>query len=168
MQANRSKAEPNMIEDFDAFWAEYSNRERPKVKIRGELVDVPFDISLELAQRIEKADAQDAEALMGLIGELYGPDIMDRWTQAGMTTREYMLILAWSLMRARGVDVGFAEVADQLAQINPADLGKERPPAPAKPLEPIAKTKTRTTRSASTGRSSSPTSRVSTASTRKR
>jgi hypothetical protein len=153
-----------VIEDFDAFWAEHSAApDRPMVRIRGELVPIPLDMPLDLAQRMESAGVADEAMMRELLGELYGADVLDRWTAAGMGAQEFLVLIAWSVARARGADVSFADVAEQLRTLPEGGAREGKAQAPAKPLPPLKRT-----RSGGTGGSSSRTLRVSTGTTRKR
>ncbi len=114
MSGHTDDAEPAEVADFDAFWAEHTAAEqREKVRVCGELVPVPTDLTLEQEQRLSTVDSSNESEVEALITELFGAGTLDRWTAAGMTTRQLAALLAWSLMRARGQRISFAEAAER-------------------------------------------------------
>lgn len=144
---------------FDAFWAEVSGGATET--IRGVVVAVPTDMPIAMEMRItqlqESGSEQDIRELLSL---LFGDDVLDEWTEAGMGMRELQTVLTWGIAHASGKPLTFQEAYDALAAAEDAAEGK----APNRAARRAAQSKP----SASTGGRSKRTSAVSTASTRAR
>jgi hypothetical protein len=162
---NGTAPTPPPVEDFDAFWAKFTDTRRPKALIRGVEVAAPYDIPLELSERIDAATPDDQDTVHDLLAELYGEGIVDRWKAAGMGAIEFFVVLTWSYMRAGGSSATFEDAmavvqeAFDSGALNDAQTVPNRADRRA-----AAKGKGRTAPSARTGARSSRTSAASTAS----
>ncbi|MBP5931823.1 hypothetical protein F3K39_28220 [Streptomyces sp. LBUM 1479] len=144
-------------QSFDDFWAEVS-RGRTEV-IRGVEVQVPTDMPLIVEQRVEELqNSGSLEDIQELLGLLFGADVLDQWLQAGMGLREFQVIITWGLAHASGNPLTFQEALDLVEQ--GAGAGKQL--APKGPNRAA-----RRSQSAAGGGRSKPTSRASTATSRK-
>ncbi|WP_113699186.1 hypothetical protein [Nonomuraea lactucae] len=155
--------EPNEHESWDDFWAEVQRKEAaertgpPTQTIRGVEVRVPHDLPLLFERKVDQLkDASDEAAFAELVAELFGVDVLDAWIDAGMTGREFEVVLAWGMANGKGRTMSFRE-AYELIQKRNNNQGK----APASSTRKSA-------RSGGSGRSSKRTSGASTASRRKR
>ena len=113
--------------DFDAFWASHGPTEH--VRIKGELVELPKDVPLWLVMRATDATTQDASEVRRMVGVLYGEDTLDRWTERGLGVRQLSVILAWTIARAQGSQITFAEAArrvEQVMSLPPASTRQQR------------------------------------------
>ena len=129
--------------------------------IRGLEVDVPYDLPLDFRARMEElSDSDNEDDVRELVAELYGPDALEAWTEAGMGSVELQVVLAWGVAQGEGLDITFAEAYEVVT------TGK--PPAR---LEGNRRTRraraARNGSSVSTGGRSRPTSAASTASPRR-
>lgn len=104
--------------DFDAFWAEYSeSAPRQHVLVLGEKIDIPFDVPLELEQRMTAADTSDRQALANLLQEIYGEDVLERWTAKKMGVKQMAILVTWTLMRVQGGTLTLTEVANKMQEL---------------------------------------------------
>lgn len=112
----------NQVTDFDAFWAEYSET-APKEKVRflGELLSVPFDLPMELEQRMTMANMRDKVELASILEQIYGQDVLERWTQKKVGAKQFAVLVAWTLMRVQGGNMTPHEVAESMK--NAVNLG---------------------------------------------
>ncbi|MCP2261086.1 hypothetical protein LX15_004806 [Streptoalloteichus tenebrarius] len=141
-------------DDFLAFWAEHDDTTRETRRILGVDVTVPHDLPLRFEQRLDQAGAAATEDdLRVLLVDLFGQDVLDRWVDAGITSRQLQVLLAWGIANGSGRRIGFAEAADIVAKAEAAK-GKAASRAPAGGSS-------RTRASAGTGRSSKRTSAAS-------
>ena len=104
------------VEDFDAFW-QRQDRRGPRVRIAGEVVDLPPAIPLEfelLAKRM--AAKADDKSVRRCVAVLFGADRIDAWAAAGMDSEQFKVLLAWAPQRIAGNDVSLAEVAAIIAK----------------------------------------------------
>lgn len=162
---------PAAVEDWDAFWSQHVASRRPMVRIRGVDVTAPYDMPLELAERMQAADASDTTLVQDLLGELYGEGIVEQWTAAGMGGLEFFVVLTWSYMRAGGSTATFADAFDAVQkgiESGALDLDAEQTVPNRADKRAAAKGKGSTTRSGRTGAQSSRTSAASTSSSRPR
>lgn len=122
MTAPDDTAEGVTSHDFDAFWAAHGQRQT--VRILGEDVPLPTDVPMWLVLRAEGAPVQDAAEVRRMVSTLYGDDQLDRWTEQGLGMRQLSVILAWTVARAQGAGISFAEAADRVERV------MSDPPAP--------------------------------------
>lgn len=143
-------------ESWDAFWAEVSGARTET--IRGVEVQVPRDVPFGFEERLGALSASSArEDVAELITALFGPDVFDAWADAGMGYYELLTVLTWGMAQASGTDMTFIEAYQAVQELNAE--GK----APSPPNRAA-----RRAQSKPIGGPSKPTSRASTASTRKR
>lgn len=164
---------PAPVEDWDAFWSQHVESRRPKARIRGVEVTAPYDMPLELAERMQAADANDTGLVQDLLAELYGEGIVEQWTAAGMGGLEFFVVLTWSYMRAGGSTATFAEAFEAVEKglaSGALDLDAEQPVPNRADKRAAAKAapKGSTTPSGRTGARSSRTSAGSTSSSRRK
>lgn len=153
MTARKTKDES---QSWDDFWTEVSKGGTEV--IRGIEVQVPTDMPLILARRVEELqDSEREEDVAELVSLLFGTDCMEQWREKGMGLREFQTILTWGITHAGGKQISFAE-AYALVE-NGEGAGK----APAQPNRAA-----RRSQSAATGGRSKRTSSASTTSARAR
>jgi hypothetical protein len=160
------------VEDWDAFWSKHVAERRPRALIRGVEVTAPYDLPLELAERMQNATPDDTTLVQDLLAELYGDGIVDQWTAAGMGGLEFFVVLTWSYMRAGGSAATFADAFEAVQkglESGALDLDAEQPVPNRADKRAAAKApKGSTTRSGRTGARSSRTSAASTSSSRQK
>lgn len=141
---------------WDEFWAATTAKQRRTEVIRGLEVDVPYDLPLDFRARMEElSDSDDEDDVRELVAELYGPDALDAWTQAGMGSVEFQVILAWGVAQGEGLDISFAEAYEVVT------TGK--PPARLEGNRRVRRA--RAARSGSSNGSGGPSRRISAANT---
>jgi hypothetical protein len=167
---NGTAPAPAPVEDWDAFWSTHVEARRPKARIRGVEVTAPYDLPLELAERMQEANANDTTLVQDLLAELYGEGIVEQWTAAGMGSLEFFVVLTWSYMRAGGSSATFADAFDAVQkglESGALDMDAQQPVPNRADKRAAAKApKGRTTPSGRTGARSSRTSAASTSSSR--
>lgn len=137
-------------QSWDDYWAEVAPDERTET-IRGVEVDVPANLPLKFIRELEQlVGSSREEDIRYLLTKLFGEDVLDDWTEAGMTGEEFQTALAWGAAQGQGRDVSFREAHEAVRT-----GGKSQ--APESP-----------TRSGATGARSRRTSGGSTRSRRKR
>ncbi|WP_101788645.1 hypothetical protein [Nonomuraea indica] len=149
-------------QSWDDFWAEVQRAEQaartgpPTQIIRGVEVRVPHDLPLLFERKVDQLrDSGDEDAFAELLADLFGADVLDAWTEAGMMAREFQVVLAWGMANGKGREMSFRE-AYELVVAQDGDEGK-------------GKSSTRTNaRSGGTGGRSKRTSAANTSSRRKR
>lgn len=150
-------AEPD-TQAWDDFWAEVQPQQRTET-ICGVEVLVPTDMPLNLMRRLEELESSEDEGdLHELVGLLFGEGALADWQDAGMTTGQFQVALAWGIAHAQGQDLSFREVFEL---VRAAEQGKALP-------NRAARRAAARPRSASTGGRSKPTSSGSTGSPRTR
>lgn len=109
----------NEFQGFDAFWAERLRREAaergqaPTEVIRGVTIVVPQDVSLMFERKMNQMKTRsDDGAYKELLAALFGVDVLDAWTDAGMGGREFRVVLAWGMSHGKGQPVTFQEAYD--------------------------------------------------------
>lgn len=113
------------VEDFDAFWSA-QDRHGPRVRIAGEVVDLPPAIPLEfelLAKRMATSSS-DAD-VRRCVAVLFGADRIEQWAKAGMDAQQFKVLLAWAPQRIAGNNVSLAEVAAIIAKAEAAQESGE-------------------------------------------
>ncbi|MGH3942509.1 MAG: hypothetical protein ACRDTG_28575 [Pseudonocardiaceae bacterium] len=155
-----------LVEDFDAWRATRAAKTRPKIRIYGEIVDIPLDISVDLAQRIEDADDSDNETIWELTEELYGPNTLEKWIEQKIGTQELAVLLAWSVARSQGAEITLDQAERRQQEITSAKAKGNIDEGKAGKAGNRANRRART-RSENSGDSSSRTSSGSTRSSRR-
>lgn len=103
--------------DFDAFWQQYSDKvEKETVTILGEQVNLPFDLSLDLTERMNSANVNDKESLGKLLEEVYGEDVLTRWMAKRIGVRQMAILISWTVMKVQGGGLSLMEVAEIMEQ----------------------------------------------------
>ena len=122
--------EPTEHQSWDDFWAEVQRKEAaertgpPTQTIHGVEVRVPHDLPLLFERKVDQLkDASDEAAFAELVAELFGADVLDEWIDAGMTGREFEVVLAWGMANGKGRNMSFRE-AYELIQERDNDRGK--------------------------------------------
>ncbi|MDN5858081.1 MAG: hypothetical protein L0H84_05605 [Pseudonocardia sp.] len=164
-------AEVELVDDFDAFWAA-KKEQQPHTRIRGVVVPIPMDLPLALIAQMQGATAADEDTNKAILAEVYSPDIIEQWINAGMGAREFFVVLTWSFVRGSGGQISFADAverADEVMTKIGEDGGGAAGKAAAAKVKPKAKAgpNRATRRSAAAGGSSSRTSAANTASPRR-
>lgn len=99
------------VEDFDAFWSE-QDRTRVRVRIMGEVIELPPALPLEFELLAKKLAASSKEKdVHRLVGVLFGEQALGRWIAKGMDAEQFSVLLVWGPLRIAGKDVSLAEVA---------------------------------------------------------
>ena len=143
-------------QSWDAFWAEVSGQARTET-IRGVKVTVPADLPLRVVVRAEQlAESTSLDDVGSLLVDIFGVDVLDAWTDAGMGALELRTVLAWASAHGSGKQITFGEA---LALVRGAEAGE----APA-PVPPNRASRRATSR---TGGRSKPTSPANTGSHRR-
>lgn len=116
--------EPEVVEDFDAFWQAHTSTERTvHVNVYGVLVPRPVDVSLALSRRIEQISENTGEAeLSDSIEQLFGVDgLYERLVEeAKLTPRQLVVLLFWGMLNAQGQRVSLADAAAKVAEAEAA------------------------------------------------
>lgn len=158
---------PGQEDDFLAAWRDHEAKRKPETRnILGVEVTVPTDLPLRFEQLAdEMGDSSDKEDLKALLVVLFGQDPLDAWVEAGLTVRQFQVLLAWGTSNGQGKATSFAEAIQIVEDAEKADAeGKARPGNRAARR---AKASSATRGSAAAGHSSKRTSSASTKSTRK-
>lgn len=125
--------------------------------ICGVTVAVPTDIPLLFEELAANLSAESEESdFAEVVALLYGEGVFERWKRAGIGAMGLMTALTWGVAQANGRDLTFSEA---YAVVISDDPGKA--------LNPPANRAARRQRSATTGGPSKPTSRASTATTKR-
>ncbi len=109
--------------DFDAFWASHGTRQT--ARILGEDVELPSDVPLWLVLKANNTATQDESEIRRMVAELYGDHMLAHWTDDGMGIRQLSVLLAWTVARAQGSPITFAQAAERVEQVVTSG-----PPAP--------------------------------------
>jgi hypothetical protein len=148
------------FESWDAFWtsvqrAEQAERTGPPTQtIRGVTVTVPHDLPLLFERKVDQLKSSDSQdAFKELLADLFGVDVLDAWTENGMTAREFETVLAWGMANGKGREMSFRE-AYELVRDKQANGGK------------AGGSTRKSGKSGGSGRSSKPTSAANTSSPR--
>ncbi|MGH3834100.1 MAG: hypothetical protein ACRDSF_00130 [Pseudonocardiaceae bacterium] len=103
--------------DFDAFWAEYSEEAEPETAtVLGEQITLPFDLSLDLTERMNSANINDKESLGALLKEVYGEDVLSRWLEKRIGVKQMAILISWTVMGVQGGGMSLQEVADTMSE----------------------------------------------------
>lgn len=152
-------------QSWDDFWAEIERKEAAErgraatVTIRGVQVRVPHDLPLRFDRRLERLQGSTSEDdIRALLEDLFGQDVLDQWVENGMTSMEFRVLLRWAVANGRGRAMSFAEAYEAVKE---DEQGKAETTTTAE-MTPSSGG------SASTGRSSRPTSAANTVSARRR
>lgn len=143
-------------DSWDSFWAEVESESNQRTEtIRGVTVVIPSSLPLKFSRELERLQDSDGSAeLSALLINLFGQDVFDAWTDAGMSTLELQVVLAWVTALANGQDITFRRALELVRE-----RGKEAAEAASQ---------THSNRSAGSGGPSKRTSSGNTASNRRR
>lgn len=116
-------------QSWDDFWSEITPERRTET-IRGVTIDVPANLPLKFTRQLEELKASDSEEdIRHLVGQLFGENTLDAWVDAGMTSMEFAVALAWGVAQGQGQDISFREAYEVVRT-----QGKSRTPeSPSKP-----------------------------------
>lgn len=104
--------------DFDAFWAQHGPGEVETVRLMGHVVPVPTDVPLWVTLKVDSTDAmQDHSEVRRMVRELYGPDALQHWADAGMGSKQLSTLLAWSVAKAQGAEITFEDAAQRVGEL---------------------------------------------------
>lgn len=151
-------------DDFLQFWDEHeAKQEVPTTRILGVDVPIPHDIPLAFEKKFEELkDSEDVEDVKRLLKFLFIKDVLDQWTDRGLTAKMLQVLLAWGMSCASGNPIEFAEAAELVEKAQQEKAASEgKAPTAINRAGRRASSKTRA--SAGTGRSLKPTSRANTA-----
>lgn len=152
--------------DDDDFLAYWSTRTRSTTRILGVEVVVPspdtVPVSFDaLMVRFQDTATVNEAAMEELLAKLFGVAVFAQWKDAGITGGMLKVLLAWGMWNGAGKAVSFAEAAELVDEAEAKSSGKG-------PNRASRRASSRAGGSAGTGRSSKPTSRASTTSTKRR
>ncbi len=153
-------------DDFLQFWDEHeAKQEVPTTRILGVDVPIPHDIPLAFEKKFEELkDSEDVEDVKRLLKFLFVEDVLDRWTDHGLTSNMLQVLLAWGMSNASGKEIDFAEAAELVEQAKRDKAANEgKAPTAINRAGRRARASSKTRASAGTGGSSKPTSRANTA-----
>ena len=144
------------VSDTDARIAELE-----AAKAAGVDVDDTLASLRAAAEAIGKEESERAaESTRGLLGDLFGADVLDRWIDGGMTETELQVVLLWGMAHGKGQPMTHQQAYDAYRRAEgKAPAGAA---APARSSKPNARKKPR----AATGGPSKRTSAGSTSSAR--
>lgn len=103
---------------FDEFWAEVEHRApaaRRTETIRGVAVEVPGPerMTLRFRRMLDRLDIHGRETtedeIRAVLGDMFGPDALDQWTDAGMTEQQLGVVMAWGIASMSGREITWAE-----------------------------------------------------------
>jgi hypothetical protein len=154
-------AETVDTQSWDDFWAEVNAGDAPTETIRGVTVRVPTDLPLGFQQRVnELRDSSADEDVQELVALVFGAGVLDQWTDAGMGSREFQVVLAWGIANGGGKPTTFREAYEMVTAAEAA--GKALSPQPNR----AARRAATSSRSSATGGRSKRTSSASTGTAR--
>lgn len=151
-------------DSWDAFWAEVLDT-APTVTIRGVRVRTPRDLPMGFDQKLRVArNAGDEATYKGLLVDLFGVDVLDAWTAAGMGEIEFQVVLAWGYANGKNQPVTFQQAYELVRARQEAARGK----APTQETTTGTNSTSKSEGSDDSGPSSKPTSGANTSSPRAR
>lgn len=112
------------VENFDDFDAWRRARlaargETKPVTVFGREVVLPTGLPLGWTIEMETAAASDdPKIIRKMVGVLYGDDALDWFIEAGCTTDEFEILLAFGFAHADGKPVSFQRAAELVAEAN--------------------------------------------------
>ncbi|GAA1994396.1 hypothetical protein GCM10009799_20630 [Nocardiopsis rhodophaea] len=129
IQAERDAANPQASdhESFDAFWAEVEAKQKaekaPRTEtILGVTVQVPTPDTMTLRFRrqldqlnMDRRGTTEAE-VRAVLADLFGPDALDAWTDAGMTEQQLAVVMAWGIACASGTEITWREAYEAVTE----------------------------------------------------
>lgn len=161
MTAPQWADEPELARDdeFLAFWRDHRARATQQtVRILGVDVPVPSELPMAITDAAEQiTESNDPADLERVVAMLFGSDVYAQWKANGLTTGMLSVLVTWGMSNAVGQACTFEEAAE-LAQ-KAEEAGKVRLAA----NRAARRASSPTAPSATIGRSSWPTSGVSTA-----
>ncbi|MFK0108514.1 hypothetical protein [Streptomyces sp. NPDC091217] len=89
--------------DFDAFFAEESaTRPRQTLTLFASTYTLPESLPLMFTLQMERVQhSSDADDVRKMLATLYGADVLDTWTEHGMTDRQLGVVLIYSAANIR-------------------------------------------------------------------
>lgn len=157
-------------DDFLAAWRDFeaTNPRKQETKtILGVTVVVPTDLPLNVERRLDELqDSEDTEDVKELLQLLFGQDVLDAWVDAGLTGRQFKVLLAWGIANGQGKPTSFAEAMEIVAKAEADEAAGKAKTVPNRADRRKASSATRG--SGKAGPSSSRTSAASTKSRTKR
>ncbi|MEV7243968.1 hypothetical protein AB0N92_22355 [Streptomyces sp. NPDC093248] len=89
--------------DFDAFFAEQdTSRPRQAFTLYGTRYVLPDSLPLMFTLQAERVqDSNDPADVRKMLGTLFGGDTLDVWAEAGMTDRQFGIVLIYSAANVR-------------------------------------------------------------------
>ncbi|MEU9306957.1 hypothetical protein [Streptomyces sp. NPDC048256] len=89
--------------DFDAFFAEQdTSRPRESFTLYGALYVLPDSLPLMFTLQAERMqNSNDPNDVRKMLGTLFGGDTLDVWAEAGMTDRQFGIVLIYSAANVR-------------------------------------------------------------------
>lgn len=159
---------PGQEDDFLAAWRDYEATEKHETRtILGVQVLVPTDLPLRFERLAESlGESSKEEDIKALLTVLFGQDPLDAWVEAGLTGKQFQVLLAWGVANGQGKPTTFAEAVKLVREAEKADAEGKAPATNR--ADRRAKASSGTRGSAAGGRTSSRTSSASTKSTRKK
>jgi hypothetical protein len=122
--------EPEVFEDFDAFWADHDKTAAPaRCRIRGVMVTAPTDIPIALGFQYKRMSMDDTEGLKKLLERILGVGLVDELCNAGVGSREFEVLMAWVYANADGTPTTLAEAAELLADAKQQEAAEGKAPA---------------------------------------
>lgn len=113
--AAREVLDDEGVEDFDAFWSA-QNRTGRKVRLFGEVVTLPPALPLQFEFEARKLQrSKRGRDVSKLVGILYGPDALEKFSRKGLDADQFQLLLAWTPRAISDPTVTLQQVADELA-----------------------------------------------------
>lgn len=157
-------------DDFLAAWRDHENsnpRKQDTKTILGVTVVVPTDLPLYIERRMEELkDSTSDKDVKELLRLLFGQDPLDAWIDAGLTGRQFKVLLAWAVANGQGKQMSFTEAMEAIAKLEADEAAGKAKPVPNRADRRKASSATRG--SGKDGRSSSRTSGGSTKSRTRR
>lgn len=157
----------NAHQGWDDFWSEIQAEQLAErgdaatETVRGVLVKVPFNLPMRFERLLDGLDGSaTGEKVRQLLVDLFGVDVLDQWIDAGMDSLEFKVVLRWSIAHGRGRPITFREAYEQVKAM-PDDENEDGGGSGKDDSTPTK------SGSASSGRSSKPTSTANTGSPRR-
>lgn len=140
-EQGQEQPQPSEHESFDAFWQSLTPSEERTETICGVTVTVPTSerMTLRFRRELERLDMHGRETtdeeMRTVVSDLFGADVLDRWTDAGMTEQQLAVVMAWGIACASGKEMTWREAyaavvegkaPDRLKQKNPTSNGASR------------------------------------------
>lgn len=116
--ATEALSDDEDVEDFDAFWTTRTRKGR-KLKVFGETVELPPALPLQYeveARRLQRS--KSTGDVMKLLRILLpdGDALVQRWSEKGMDSEQFAVLLAYLPAKVMGHKITLPEVADAVAE----------------------------------------------------